>query len=98
MSVGFPTHRLNSLVLAAFLTAVGAARCHGQNDWQYPDPYFGILEIEKSRVPNGERRVRDDTAQGSKAPRKSPALHGAPRWRFPVRRRPAVTARPAGRS
>jgi hypothetical protein len=26
-------------------------RLHAQNDWQYPDPYFGILEIEKSRRP-----------------------------------------------
>lgn len=29
--------------------------CPAQNDWQYPDPYFGILEIEKSRAPAPDR-------------------------------------------
>lgn len=32
-----------------------------QNDWQFPDPYFGILEIEKSRPPAGERWSRAET-------------------------------------
>jgi len=29
-----------------------------QNDWQFPDPYFGILEIEKSRPQGGATRVQ----------------------------------------
>jgi hypothetical protein len=98
MLAGFQTHRLSSLLLAASLTVVVAGRCHGQNDWQYPDPYFGILEIEKSRVPAGRQQPRDETSQGFKASRKAPAPPGAPRWRFPLRRRPAFTARPAGQS
>ena len=98
MLAGFQTHRLSSLLLAASLTVVAAGRCHGQNDWQYPDPYFGILEIEKSRVPAGRQQPRDETSQGFKASRKAPAPPGAPRWRFPLRRRPAFTARPAGQS
>jgi|688.fasta_scaffold29489_2 hypothetical protein len=36
-----------SVCLAAILGPVDA---WAQNDWQYPDPYFGILEIEKSRT------------------------------------------------
>lgn len=88
-----------SIAVAASLTGgclVGEAR--GQNDWQYPDPYFGILEIEKSRVPAGRQQPRDETSQGFKAPRKAPAPPVAPRWRFPLRRRPAFAARPAGQS
>lgn len=45
-------------VVAASVLAAAAARA--QNDWQYPDPYFGILEIEKSRSPDAERRHRAD--------------------------------------
>jgi hypothetical protein len=44
---------------------VGEAR--GQNDWQYPDPYFGILEIEKSHDASTRRRYR---AEVSPAPRR----------------------------
>ena len=43
------------LMIVAILAAVAfghAAEAHAQNDWQYPDPYFGILEIEKSRSAN----------------------------------------------
>lgn len=29
-----------------------------QNDWQFPDPYFGILEIEKSRPSGPVPRAR----------------------------------------
>lgn len=28
-----------------------------QNDWQFPDPYFGILEIEKSRPTGATPRM-----------------------------------------
>jgi hypothetical protein len=44
---------------------VGEAR--GQNDWQYPDPYFGILEIEKSHDAATRRRYR---AEVSPAPQR----------------------------
>ena len=39
-----------------------------QNDWQYPDPYFGILEIEKSHDGTTARRYR---AEVNPAPRSS---------------------------
>ena len=39
-----------------------------QNDWQYPDPYFGILEIEKSHDRATARRYRADV---NPAPRSS---------------------------
>lgn len=45
-----------------------------QNDWQFPDPYFGILEIEKSRSLPGERRYRPEIRQpprGSSATRRT---------------------------
>ena len=61
------------LAVAALLTGiclVGEAR--GQNDWQYPDPYFGILEIEKSHDAATRRRYR---AEVSPAPQVSPAPH-----------------------
>lgn len=38
-----------------------------QNDWQYPDPYFGILEIEKSHDAATTRRYR---AEVNPAPRR----------------------------
>jgi len=37
--------------IVAFIAAVAlasAGESRAQNDWQYPDPYFGVLEIEKS--------------------------------------------------
>jgi len=35
-----------------------ASPAQAQNDWQYPDPYFGILEIEKSHNGSTARRYR----------------------------------------
>jgi hypothetical protein len=35
-----------------------ASPARAQNDWQYPDPYFGILEIEKSHDGATARRYR----------------------------------------
>ncbi len=37
-----------------------ASPAQAQNDWQYPDPYFGILEIEKSHDRATARRYRDE--------------------------------------
>jgi hypothetical protein len=36
-----------AIIAAVALMSLGESRA--QNDWQYPDPYFGVLEIEKSR-------------------------------------------------
>ena len=45
-----------------------ASSAQAQNDWQYPDPYFGILEIEKSHDGATARRYR---AEVNPAPRSS---------------------------
>ena len=44
-----------------------ATSAQAQNDWQYPDPYFGILEIEKSHDAATRRRYR---AEVSRAPQR----------------------------
>jgi hypothetical protein len=50
-------HRLPAIVIwLAFAASGGMATA--QNDWQYPDPYFGILEIEKSHAGSPARRPR----------------------------------------
>ncbi len=36
------------------------ANLWAQNDWQYPDPYFGILEIEKNHATAADRRYRSE--------------------------------------
>ena len=45
-----------------------ATAAQAQNDWQYPDPYFGILEIEKSHDGSTSRRYRSEV---NPAPRSS---------------------------
>jgi hypothetical protein len=69
-----------------------ASPAQAQNDWQYPDPYFGILEIEKSRDGATSRRYRAEvnpTPRSSKAAAATPAP-AAPatrnRWRNRWRR------------
>ena len=49
------------VVFAVFTCAAAASmpsQAQAQNDWQYPDPYFGILEIEKSHNGSTARRYR----------------------------------------
>lgn len=59
----------SSFAVALLLTSSClTGRAHGQNDWQYPDPYFGILEIEKSHDSGTWRRYR---AEVSPAPGRS---------------------------
>jgi hypothetical protein len=59
---------LAAIVAAA---ALGQGRADAQNDWQYPDPYFGILEIEKSHTPAADRRYRAEVSPPAK-PRVQP--------------------------
>jgi len=76
-------------VVMVSLTVPASARA--QNDWQYPDPYFGILEIEKSRSaapaartaagarrPAGASRPKMGNAagRGSMSPRSRPVTRG----------------------
>lgn len=52
-----------------------ATAAQAQNDWQYPDPYFGILEIEKSHDGATARRYRGEV---NPAPRSSKAATATP--------------------
>ena len=44
-----------------------ASPAQAQNDWQYPDPYFGILEIEKSHDGATARRYRGEVNPASRS-------------------------------
>lgn len=80
-----------SLRLAAGVVAVAVASWAGtataQNDWQYPDPYFGILEIEKSHGGSVARRPRPEL---SSSPRPKPTWSRPGLFRA---RRPSTTPR-----
>ena len=55
--------RLLCVAFGVFTCAAVASMpspAHAQNDWQYPDPYFGILEIEKSHNGSTARRYRSE--------------------------------------
>lgn len=60
-------------IAALALAFLGGSVAVAQNDWQFPDPYFGILEIEKSRTPEGAPRLQEEPRRladvGSGAPR-----------------------------
>ena len=74
-------------VLMCAAAASMASPAQAQNDWQYPDPYFGILEIEKSHDGATARRYR---AEVNPAPRSS--RFAAPSaWQAPAGE-PAQTA------
>ena len=89
--------RLSCVVFGVFTCAAAASMAspaQAQNDWQYPDPYFGILEIEKSHNGSTARRYR---AEVNPAPRSSKAAAATPapatptpvprnRWRNRYRR------------
>lgn len=58
-----------------------------QNDWQFPDPYFGILEIEKSRPSAGAPRAQGESRRlpgvgGAATPRQTWARRRL--WRPPT--------------
>lgn len=75
-SLRHATVRLVRWPLAVALVLTGGCLtglAYGQNDWQYPDPYFGILEIEKSHDSGTWRRYR---AEVSPAPGRSGAAGG----------------------
>lgn len=68
-------------------------RAEAQNDWQYPDPYFGILEFEKSHDASAWRRYRAEVAPAPRrntgtstdrglAPPENPAAPRANRFRW----------------
>lgn len=79
--------RLALVIVAGVMVAtasLGTAR--GQNDWQFPDPYFGAIEFEASR-PERPRPPRVDPAPPSRpaAVRPRPPRQRS-RWSARVRR------------
>lgn len=65
--------RLGVFVLAS---VVAAGTAEAQNDWQFPDPYFGAIEFEKSHPPGAVRDTRRPSASQPPAwnPAKRPRL------------------------
>ena len=77
---------LGSLTIA-FATV--ATQASAQNDWQFPDPYFGALQFEKSHPPRPPRVAATPDATSPRdhqvAPRRSQAVRHRgyrtrPRW------------------
>lgn len=86
------------LSLAAVLCSDSAAQA--QNDWQYPDPYFGILEIEKSHDGVTARRSRSEANPAQR----SSAFAAPSAWKAPAGQtkedatgRPVAAPAPASR-
>lgn len=75
------TH-LPSGLCAVLLAACGAVAL-AQNDWQSPDPYFGLLQHRQAAAPEAERRYRAEIApqqpQRLHAHRQPPS--SSPAWR-----------------
>jgi len=89
--------RLLCVAFGVFTCAAVASMpspAHAQNDWQYPDPYFGILEIEKSHNGSTARRYRSEVNPAPRASRvaaaspapATPAPATRNRWRNRWRR------------
>jgi hypothetical protein len=71
------------------------------NDWQYPDPYFGILEIEKSHDGATARRYRGEvnpTPRSSRFPAPSAWQAPAGEPAGPAAATPAPVTRPRWRN
>ena len=92
----------NSLLVSVAMLGVlcFAGLGHAQNDWQYPDPYFGILEIEKSHSPAVDRRYREEigprrASQRDRGSSYRPGRWLRPRSQPPMRNRAGAT--PSGR-
>ena len=47
---------------AALWLLVPAGSAVGQNDWQFPDPYFGAFQHRAAGTPQAERRYRAEIA------------------------------------
>ena len=70
--------------VSCFPTSIGTARA--QNDWQFPDPYFGAIEFDVSR-PVRPRQPRIESAPPSRPPSVTPRPpRQRPRWSTRVRR------------
>lgn len=70
------------LCLCGGVWAGGSRPAHCQNDWQFPDPYFGAVEIDIARPPAPRtRRVESVPASPrTKSARQRSAPRFRPRW------------------
>jgi len=84
--------RVGLLSAAPILLVAAGREAAAQNDWQYPDPYFGILEFESSRTSADDRRYRGEINPAPRPPRKAASRQRHGRQRSPGRKRPATTA------
>lgn len=71
--------------VVVFLAVGLSGTTMAQNDWQYPDPYFGLLEFEKSHTGTVKRRPRSEVSTGTRA---RPTFSRPGLWRA---RRPTPT-------
>lgn len=65
-------HPLRTVSIVAVLVGVAAVPqpAAAQNDWQFPDPYFGAFQHRDAGTPQAERRYRAEIA-----PQQPPRLH-----------------------
>lgn len=89
--------RSTIVAIVAAIAFVCGAESRGQNDWQYPDPYFGILEIEKARgaapLPGASLQSRPSVSRPSPWAR---SLGSRSRWRSPGANMTRSRTRPTG--
>jgi hypothetical protein len=50
------------MALLAMLGGFAGGSVRGQNDWQAPDPYFGVFQHREAATPEAERRYRAEIA------------------------------------
>ncbi len=70
-----------AVAIAALLGCLAATTpARAQNDWQFPDPYFGVIEFDVSR-PSIQRAKRIEVTGPSRPKvQRSRPLRGRPRW------------------
>jgi len=85
-SVRIPPRRWLASCIAGICLAVAEQAAPAQNDWQFPDPYFGAFQHRQAGTPQAERRYRQEIAPQQPhrlhEHRASPAhvRHNRPRW------------------
>ena len=92
--------RLSSIAIGLIAIAAVpwlATPARAQNDWQYPDPYFGILEIEKSHDAATARRYRGEVNPTPRSKRLTAPSAGQVPAGEPVEAHEAITPLPSTR-
>jgi hypothetical protein len=56
-----PLGRPVAVMAGICLAAIGQS-ARAQNDWQFPDPYFGAFQHRQAGTPQAERRYRQEIA------------------------------------